>query len=108
MFLTKYCHDILVNEAQYNPSLAGGKGGGASYLRIGPNEKRPDAHVMCCLRCFSVLESHFSHKEAASKLYEMLGLSKEPAVDLEDEENGGDDCRYCAGLPVQFRIITAM
>ena len=95
MFLTKYCHDILVNEAKYNPSLAGGPVGGSkgSSLRMGRNEKQPASHVVCCLRCFYVLESYFVHKEKAVKLYEKLGLSKEAEVGAEDEDNGAEECR---------------
>jgi hypothetical protein len=92
MFLTKYCHDILVNEAKYSPSLVGGSGGGSS-LRMGHNEKRPDAHVECCLRCFFVLESHFLRKEKALELYEMLGLTKEAEAGAEEEGKGGEECR---------------
>jgi hypothetical protein len=96
MFLTKYCHDILISEAQYNPSLAGGAGTAGlhgSTLRMGHNEKRPDSHVICCLRCFYVLESHFVHKETALKLYEKLGLSKEVAIGNEEDEVLPDECR---------------
>jgi hypothetical protein len=59
---------------------------------MGASDKRPDACVVCCLRCFSVLEGHFTHREAGLKLYELLGLGK-VSGGADDQSAASDDCR---------------